>query len=239
MKDFLVIKLLFFCTFTTLGQWISLEEWDKQAEKDHRLLPKYGLTEKTAEQQERDERFIEATMKQEQFEGNRTTASKHIIRLGFDYLYRGDFKTAMFRFNQAYLLDSLNEDIYWGYGAVYMALGSFSRAREQYEEGLSLNPKNTHLLTDYATYFLANYYEFESFDNELASTNLDSAIELLLQSYQIDATNENTTYKLSISYWLKDDCENAWKYYDECKATGGKPITEAYTNDLRKKCEKK
>ncbi len=63
----------------------------------------------------------------------------------------------MYRFNQSYLLDSTSTDIYWGYGAVYMTLQNYEKAREQYLEGLTINPRNVHLLTDYATYFRIRY----------------------------------------------------------------------------------
>ena len=64
-------------------------------------------------------------MSQEQFKDDKTAASDYLIKLGFNYMYKRDLKTAMYRFNQAYLLDSTNSDIYWGYGAIYMTLGNF------------------------------------------------------------------------------------------------------------------
>ena len=140
-------------------------------------------------------------------------ASDHMIRLGFNYLYR-DIKTAMCRFNQAYLLDSTNTDIYWGYGGVYMTLGDYGKAEKQYLEGLAINPKNTHLLTDYGTYFMAQYYNLQPIDEKGALTNLDSAITYMTKSFQLDPTDQNTTFKLSICYWNKGDCDNAWKQYD-------------------------
>ena len=161
-----------------------------------------------------------------------------MISLGFKYLYR-DIKTAMYRFNQAYLLDSTNTDIYWGFGGVYMTLGDYAKAEKQYQEGLEINPSNTHLLTDYGTYFMAQYYGLQPIDEKGALTNLESAITYMVKSYQLDPTDQNTTFKLSICYWNKGDCDNAWKYYDICKALGGQPITEDYTNDLKKKCKRK
>lgn len=222
------------------GQQISIEEWEKEAETNINLLPKYGYKPKTKKQRKADERFIEEIMSLENFKHDRSKASDHFINLGFNYLYKGDLRTAMYRFNQAYLLDSSNTDIYWGYGAVYMALNYYEKAKEQYKEGLSQNPHNTHLLTDYATCFLARYYEFKYTDKDtvLALMNLDSAIFYLHKSYQIDKTDQNTIYKLSVCYWNKDECDNAWKYYNECKSLGGRPITEAYTKDLNKKCKK-
>ncbi len=234
MKNILT-ALILLVSITAFGQQMTWEQWEKESQTNIRLLPKYGNVEKTKEQKKSDEEFIETILKQD---STHRKGSDHLIRLGFQYLYR-DIKTAMYRFNQAYLLDSTNTDIYWGFGAVYMTLGQYQKAKEQYEEGLKKDPKNTHLLTDYGTYFMAQYYALESIEKELALQNLDSAINYMTQSYNLDPTDQNTTFKLSILYWNKGDCDNAWKYYDECKALGGRPITEAYTKDLEKKCKRK
>ncbi|MBX2984008.1 MAG: tetratricopeptide repeat protein [Flavobacteriales bacterium] len=217
------------------GQQMTLEQWDAEAKENIRLLPKYGHTEKTGSQKQSDEEFITSALEKD---STHRKASDHMISLGFQYLYR-DVKTAMYRFNQAYLLDSTNTDIYWGYGAVYMALGDYERAQEQYTEGLFLDPENAHLLTDYGTYFLAQYYGLQPIDQQLASANLDSAIAYMSRSYQLEPSYQSTSFKLSICYWNRSDCESAWKYYDICKAFGGQPITEDYTDDLEGTCPRK
>src|SRR5687767_10112619 len=103
-------------SLTVFGQQITADEWHQQSETNIRLLPKYGYKEKTEAQKQLDKKFITETLQHEKFKGNRTAASDQMIKLGFDYLYRGDIKTAMYRFNQAFLFDSTNTDIYWGYG---------------------------------------------------------------------------------------------------------------------------
>lgn len=238
MRKIFTLTIMLLTVTTIFGQMTSTE-WAEQAKTNIGLLPKYGHILKTEEQKKLDEQFIEETIQLEKFKGDRTEASSHMISLGFNYLYRGDLKTAMYRFNQAYLLDSINSDIYWGYGAVYMTLGDYEKGKQQYENGLFQNPNNTHLLTDLGSYYMAQYYGLEQIDKRAAAANLDSAIAYILKSYQLDKTDQNTIYKLSICYWNKSDCDNAWKYYDECKALGGQPITKEYTNDLKKKCKRK
>lgn len=237
MKQILTLLITLF-TLTAIGQQMTLKEWEELSKTDIRLLPKYGHQQKTEHQKQSDETFIKETMQQEQFKGNRTLASGQMIKFGFDYLYRGDIKTAMYRFNQAYLLDQANTDIFWGFGAVYMQLGLQAQAKKQYEEGLAINTKNTHLLTDLGTYYLIQYYGLQPKDKKSTDTNLDAAINYMTKSYLLDNKDQNTTFKLSVCYWLKGDCNNAWKYHDECKALGGKQITEKYTNDLIKKCRR-
>lgn len=232
----IIITFLFILiSFLAFGQ-TSYQEWEKKAEDNIRLKPKYGNVEKTKEQKESDKKFIDETMKIEKFNNNKTLASNHLINLGFQYLNKGDLKTAMYRFNQAFLLDSENTDIYWGFGAIYMSLSNLEKAKEQYEEGLKLNPKNTHLLTDYGTYFLAKYYEAE---NSKAKANelLNKAIEQLTKSYNLDAKDHNTLYKLSICHLKNNDCINAKKFYNLCIDEGGDPITDDYTKDLVKSCK--
>ena len=220
-------------SLTVFGQQITSAQWQEESKNNIRLLPKYGHVPKSEGQKNSDIQFIEESIK---LDTTKEKASDHMIRLGFKYLYR-DIKTAMYRFNQAYLLDSTNTDIYWGYGAVYMTLGEYDKAKMQYLEGLEINPKSTHILTDYGTYFMAQYYTLSPLDEKEANHNLDSAISYMIKSYQLDSTDQNTTFKLSVCYWLKDDCDKAWKYYEICKTLGGQPITDEYTTDLTKKCK--
>jgi hypothetical protein len=60
----------------------------------------------------------------------------------------------------------------------------------------------------------------------------------MTKSYELDPKDQNTTFKLSILYWIQGDCENAWRYYDECVKQGGQPISESYTKDLKEKCKR-
>jgi tetratricopeptide (TPR) repeat protein len=231
---YLVTGVVLLMSFAVFGQQMNWEDWEKEAQSNIRLLPKYGNVEKTEKQKESDKEFIETILKQD---STHRKGSDHLIDLGFKYLYH-DIKTAMYRFNQAYLLDSTNTDIYWGFGAVYMTLGNYQKAKEQYEEGLSIEPHNTHLLTDYGTYFMAQFYGLKPVDEENAYNNLDSAIIYMTKSYELDSKDQNTTFKLSILYWNKGECGNAWKYYDKCMELGGQPITKEYTRDLKLKCNR-
>jgi tetratricopeptide (TPR) repeat protein len=223
----------------------SYDTWEAESKTNKRLLPRYGHLPKSQEEIQSDSDYIKKMMALPQFK-TRREASNHLIDLGFQYYYRPDFKTAMYRFNQAYLLDSTNTDIFWGYGAIYMAFGQYGLAKTQYSIGLSIDSTNTHLLTDMATYFMEQYYLMALMpgndivkEPELEAKHfMDSALQYLTKSFLLDSKDVNTTYKLSICYWNIDDCNNAWKYYDLTMALGGRPITKEYTNDLKKRCKR-
>lgn len=228
MRYYLII-LFVIMSFTASAQQISYSDWKKEALDDIRLLPEYGHKQKKQEQIEADNKLIAEYLKQD---GTHRKASDHLIQLGFKYLYQGDLKTGMYRFNQAYLLDPKNENIYWGYGAVYSYLGDIQACMEQYDKGLSINPDNANILTDKATIYYMTYQQEQGKDHD----KLDTAISLLQKAYKIDPNNINTTFKLSVCNFLNHDCTNAWKYYNECKRLGGQPITDDYTAALKSQC---
>ncbi|WAC13089.1 tetratricopeptide repeat protein [Dyadobacter pollutisoli] len=208
---------------------MSYKEWKREAKENIRLLPKYGDKPKTKEQLASDSQLIDEYIKQE---GSRRNASEVLIKLGFNYLYRGDVRTAMYRFNQAWLLDPENENVFWGWGAIYFTFNDTIKALEQYDEGLSKNPENSNILTDKATVFMNRYHESKD------TASLSSAISLFSKSYLIDSLNQNTSYKLSVAYFLTKDCDNALRFYDICEKLGGKPIQKEYAVALESTCKK-
>jgi tetratricopeptide (TPR) repeat protein len=225
----LIILVLTILSFTSCAQQANYSNWKEEAKSNIRLLPKYGNAIKTKEQKAADEELIRSYLKQE---GTHRKASELLVKLGFDYLYKSDIKTAMYRFNQAWLLDPKNENAFWGFAAIYFTFGDFDAALKQHEEGLLLNPASSNILTDKATVYLTRHYSSSK------KEDLDLAIQLFKQSYAITPTNQNTLFKLSVAYFVSQDCANAWKYYNECKKLGGDPITAEYTDALNKNCKK-
>jgi len=231
---YILTSMLLLLSFGVFAQNITWDEWQEEAASDIRLHPRYGGVTKTNKQKKADRAFVKTILEQQP---SVRAGSEEMVRLGFKYLYT-DIKTAMYRFNQAYLLDPTNSDIYWGFGAVYMILGQEKKGLDQYREGLKMDPNNPRILTDYGTYFLGEYYELNPIYPNQAMENIEVALDFLNKSYEINQNDQNTTFKLSVLYLIKDDCYNAWKYYDECQALGGQPINKAFTSELLAKCNR-
>lgn len=233
MRNILVVVVIATLSTTSFGQRLTFEDWQDEAKSNTKLLPKYGERKKSQQEIKSDKEFEKKVM--ESFTTKRE-ASDHMINLGFQYLYKGDLKTAMYRFNQAYLLDNDNPNIYWGYGAVYTAFGKFDRSRIQYEEGLKLDKKNENILIDYGTTYLGEFYDYYEHDKAKANELLDKAIEKLLKAYEINPKNTNSSYKLSICYLYKEDCLKANEYLSISEDIGNPNITAAFKNELEEKC---
>lgn len=210
------------------AQQVSYHEFQKEADTNSRLRPKFGGVSKTADENKADTIFIANVMKE--FDTSKK-ASDYLVRIGFDLLAKGDPKTAIYRFNQAWLVDPSNENSFWGFGGIYFYFKDFGKALEQYTEGLVINPKSANILVDMATIGMARFNESKD-ENDLASS-----LSLLKRAYEIDSANQLMLAKLSICYFLKNDCENARKYYDECKKLGGKTLSPSYTAALDTKCK--
>lgn len=233
-----LVQILFFLVFTNLfSQNSSFDKWSSMAEKDPGLQPEYGNIPKTPEQVESDLQFVESLLKE--FDGNKMIAGKKMTELGFQYLYeKGDFVTAMRRFNQAFLVEPNNADIYYGYGTIFFNLGEMKKARKQYEKGLELNPDHAEILTDYGTTYLGDFYDnFES-NKEVANENLVLAEDYLNKSYKIDRDNSNTIYKLAVVNMYLENCKNAWKYLELAQEMENPNLTAAFENELKTKCTK-
>lgn len=101
-------------------------------------LPMYGGMDRALvpELKKADEAFIEGTSSAF---GGRERAAKLWVEKAFAFYHRGDLDTAMRRFNQAWLLDPNNPEVYWGFGAVMhdrgMAFGAYDMEIRAYNLG--------------------------------------------------------------------------------------------------------
>ena len=146
MKHFLHL-ILVLVSFTACSTKSPYESWKEAAKTNIRLLPKYGLAKKTPGQLQADEEFIKSAVAQS---GTREKAAEEYIAFGFKYLNEGNLQLSMYRFNQAWLLDPQNADVYWGFGAVYFKFQDYYKAVLQYDEGIHIKPKHQGILKDRA-----------------------------------------------------------------------------------------
>lgn len=124
---------------------IAYEKWLEVAKQDFRLCPKYGNGVKSQEQINADKIFLETVIAKA---GSPDSASNHYFLKACDYLNHDDLQTTMYRLNQAWMLNPKNPDVYRGFGWVYNRLEEYQLALEQFNEGLSYDPKNEELLLE-------------------------------------------------------------------------------------------
>ena len=114
---------------------------------DISLLPMYGGAEKTEKQKQADAEYLQRM--DENFK-DRRKASDSAARVAWSYWRKGDWQTAMRRFNQTWLLDPDNYQAYWGYLVILGARGNYDESSKMADKALSLAPGNHWLLCDAA-----------------------------------------------------------------------------------------
>jgi tetratricopeptide (TPR) repeat protein len=121
---------IFLATIGTLGAQADLPtgyinhpssekdvETNKEVERKHiNIAPLYGGRVKSKDLQQADQKFIETILTE--CKCSRPEAAKQRAAMGWKFLRKGDAEMASKRFNQAYLLDSTNASLYWGFAAI-------------------------------------------------------------------------------------------------------------------------
>lgn len=109
-------------------------------------------------------------------------------------------------FGRAWLMDSTNNEVYWGYGLVYGQQKAYDKALFALYHALEKEQHNPRLLTDLATSHLGRFYA-ESNPEDLVQSRklLESAVR-----YSPDAAD--AYYKLAISYYYLQEYGKAWSY---------------------------
>ena len=138
------------------------------------LLPLYGNVEKCREQKESDKKFLSTC---DSYYPSRSEAAKEYVKMAWEYAEKNDRDAATKRFNQAWLLDSSNADVYWGLGIIQGSKQLYDEAEKLFERSLALNANN-----DKVWYCLAinNKERYATNDNEEHKKNRIQYLERTL-----------------------------------------------------------
>lgn len=103
---------------------------------DISLIPMYGGFEKTDEQKRTDKEFVDGIV---EIFGSKKEASFVAINKAKESFEKGDLDMSMRRYNQAWLLDENNPEIYTGFGDIFKKRGDIEEATDMYRRAEDLN----------------------------------------------------------------------------------------------------
>ena len=194
-------------------------------------IPKYGGLQRTPEQAEADRKFIDAMLGHF---GSRDKAADDAIRRGFGFLAQRDWRMAMKRFNQAWLLSPDKPEVAWGFGAALSYQGQFDKSETYFKEAFALMPNNAKLLADFG--FMYQFWATKgNVDKTLREKHLNRSIDLFKQAAQLEPTYERTYFNWAVSLFLRKDYAGAWEKVREAEKLGGKTIDKKFLSDLQNK----
>lgn len=178
---------------------LNVNRWNEA--KHPNLVPMYGDHKKSAVEKAKDKEYIDAMIKDH---GDLASALKVASRWGWYYFSNGVIDTAMFRFNQCWLLDSTRPESYFGFAAI-----------REYQR-----------LNDEADMFYEMAYKHDTSDS-LSIQNLNKIAEIkekqndtaaifiaYTRSYTKFRANYHASGKLGFYYSTVNKPDSSIKYYN-------------------------
>lgn len=163
----------------------------------------YGEVKKCEQQIEFDKEFILESEKQFK---DRKKASEYYVSKGWEYFYKDDNATSMKRFNQAWLLDTTNPQVYWGFGNLLGRKNEFENSIKFLEKSIKLEPNNAKVYECIAT----SYGQIFHKTKDIKYLNL--TIENLKKAIKIEPKNGRAYGQLASSYAYLKQKDSLVKY---------------------------
>ncbi|MBD0369356.1 MAG: hypothetical protein ICV60_00770 [Pyrinomonadaceae bacterium] len=193
--------------------------------------PMYGGKPKPPELVKADEEFVEFMVKQF---SSREAASDDAMRRGFAYLARNDWRMAMKRFNQAWLLTPDRAEVFGGFGAALAYQGKFTESEKYFLKATGLAPDNGRLLNDFG--FMYQFWATKGTKNKTEREKyLDKSLELFERASRLESSYDRIYFNWAVSLFFKQDYKGAWDKIKEAERLGGKSIEQKFIEDLTKK----
>lgn len=170
--------------------------------KHPNLIPMYGDKIRSSDEIAIDKKYVDEML--ELHNGDKLKAVKESARDGWHYFFKEEMDTAMFRFNQSWLIDKNYPASYFGFAAIREYQGIKDEAEEYFEMGYKHDPSDS--LTKKYLHQIAQIREEHKDTLELIN-----AYYRVLSKFPKDGV---ATGKLGFFYSALNKPDSALKYYN-------------------------
>lgn len=184
------------------------------------LLPMYGGMDRSTipELKAADEELIAGTTA---YAGSREKAAEGFLNNGFIYYQQDDLDNAMRRFNQAWLLDPQNPEVYAGFASVLHDQGKNCEAMEMMEKALALDSTPVWIYPDAARVITLCAVD----DKALSGADKANMFERSEALYRkAEETDQNKGYlyaSWATAYYWRGQYAEAWSMVAKAEESGG------------------
>jgi tetratricopeptide (TPR) repeat protein len=182
-------------------------------------VPMYGGTDRQSDPALRtaDEKLIAEVSKEF---GNREKGSDAFIDQGIRFYRMDNVSLAMKRFNQAWLLDSSNPNVFWGFALVYHEQGENCKAKEMIDRGVSLNLSRPMALADACRIYTLCGASNTALDEKTKSHYFEKSEELYKKASATSPNNEYVYGSWATAYYWRGDYEHSWEMVKKALSLG-------------------
>jgi len=195
----------------------------------------YGGMDRTADPRFKaaDEEFIAAVTKEY---GSREAASKKWVDQGFRFYFQDNLAKSMQRFNQAWLLDPENPDVFHGFAVVYHDEGRNCDARDMMLRGLELGLDDPMVMADAGRILTLCAVSDKALDGKARESAFAESDALYSQATAA-APKEGYIYdSWATAFYWRGDYARAWEMVAAARERGEQPsdrFLAALTKEMR------
>jgi Tfp pilus assembly protein PilF len=197
-------------------------------------VPMYGGLDRSAipELKAGDEKLIADTTNHY---GTREKASAAFVNNGFAYYQRDDLVNAMRRFNQAWLLNPQNSEVYAGFGSVLHDKGKNCEAMQMMEKAIALKPPTFQgIYPDAARLITLCAVSDKGLTSEGKMELFERSESLYKKAEEIEPNKRYVYGSWATAYYWRGQYSDAWVMVAKERSAGGNP-NEKFLELLREK----
>ena len=167
-----------------------------------------------------DDALIEGTTKAF---GSRAAASKRFTDEGFRFYFRDDLSTAMRRFNQGWLLDAKNPDVFYGFMAVMNDMEKYCDARTFGEQAFALGlEKSPETLADAGRSSALCAMHDSTLSDDTKAAYIKRSSEYFTDALALKPNSPYVYTMWATASYAMGNYPTAWHYVGLARKNGGK-----------------
>lgn len=164
--------------------------------------------------------------------GSKSAAVKALVDKGYRAIEKNDPETGMKRFNQAWLLDANNRDVFWGMGIAASIMRNFDASFKVFDKALTLDPRNTILLNDIAYGWIQKgLFSLQQKKNDAQDSFIQAERYLDMVKSLRPTDDKPYAHNAMINYY-RGDFGIAWKNVKDAETRGGASLDPRFVKDL-------
>ena len=217
MRVFKAVGIVFVVGFWCAACTVSDPRWTTIDQ-----VPMYGGMDRSAHPtlKAADEKLIAGVTRAF---GTRETASDRFVDQGIRFYHRGDYQTAMKRFNQAWLLNPKNPKAFWGFAIVRHDQGAYGGAKKWIDQALKLGLTNPVALADAGMLYSTVAEDDESLTEQQRSILTEKSKQLYTQAISLAPGNDYIYSSWAHTLYRQGDYEGAREMVNKQRQVGGTP----------------
>jgi len=178
-----------------------------------------------------DEQFVSGVAKEF---GSQEKGSEAFVEQGIRYYRQDNYTMAMKRFNQAWLLNPRNPDVFWGFSLVYHDENKNCEAKSMIDRAVDLNLSKPIALADAGRIYTLCAVSDNALDSTAKAQYYAKSDSFYKRASAVSPNNDYIFGSWATAHYWRGEYAQAWEKVAVQRSLGGTPPGQ-FINMLRQK----